>query len=245
MSNIKLLIEYDGSNYCGWQRQLNGLSIQQVIEDAILKLTNQKITINGSGRTDARVHAKGQVASFKLNSSIPPKNLYKALNQILPDDIKCLSSEEVEDDFHARYSATGKHYRYILVNREVSPAINRNYVMNVKENLDVQKMKQGATYFIGTHDFASFMAANSSVKNTVRTIHKISVRKYNQQIFIDVWGSGFLYNMVRIMVGTLIEVGKKKIQPREIEIIISHKKRQLAGKTAMAYGLTLEEVFYK
>ncbi len=245
MSNIKLLIEYDGTNYCGWQRQLNGLSIQQVIEEAITKLTNQKITINGSGRTDARVHAKGQVASFKLDSSIPPKKLYKALNQVLPDDIKCLSSMEVDEEFHARFSATGKHYRYRIVNREVMPAINRNYVMNVKEDLDIQKMKKGASYFVGTHDFVSFMAAKSSVKNTVRIINKISVSNYNQQIIIDVWANGFLYNMVRIMVGTLIEVGKNKIQPKEIETIIAKKNRQLAGKTAMASGLTLEEVFYK
>lgn len=245
MSNIKLVIEYDGTNYCGWQRQVNGISIQQVIEEAITKVTNQKITIHGSGRTDAKVHAKGQVASFKLESSIPPKNIYKALNQVLPDDIKCLTSEEVSEDFHARFSAIGKHYQYIIINRDVKSAINRNYIMNVRDNLDIEKMKQGATHFNGTHDFVGFMATNSSVKNTIRTIHKISVKSYEQQILIDVWGNGFLYNMVRIIVGTLIEVGKSTIKPQEVQSIISQKDRKLAGKTAKASGLTLVEVFYK
>ncbi|MBN2852232.1 MAG: tRNA pseudouridine(38-40) synthase TruA [Clostridia bacterium] len=244
MKNIKLTIEYDGSHYAGWQKQKNGPSIQQTLEKAVLQLTGETVIVNGSGRTDAKVHAYGQTASFKTLSSIPPDSFYKALNQKLPDDIKCVASCEVEDSFHARFSATGKHYRYIILNRNVKPAISRNYSGFYKERLDTQAMGLAIKEFEGEHDFRGFMSTGSDVKNTFRTIYETSVNVDGDFIILDFKGNGFLYNMVRIIVGTLIDVGLGKINANDIKDIILSKDRKRAGKTAKASGLYLMAVYY-
>lgn len=244
MNNIKLVIEYDGTNYCGWQRQKNGITVQELIEKSLFKITNEKISINGAGRTDAGVHARGQVATFKTNSMIPPSSLSKVINQKLPNDIKCISSEKVDDDFHARFSSTGKHYRYIILNREVKPTIKRNHVEHIKKKLNVEAMKKAIKIFEGVHNFRGFMSTGSNIKNTVREIYQATIKCEDDEIIIDIKGNGFLYNMVRIIVGTLIFVGLNKIPVTEIRGILKSKNRQNAGKTAKACGLYLIEVFY-
>jgi len=244
MINIKLTIEYDGNNYCGWQRQINGISVQEIIEDSIFKLINEKVTINGSGRTDAKVHAYGQVASFKTNSTIPPEIFYKALNRMLPNDIKCINSQLMDDNFHARYNAIGKHYRYLILNREIRPTIQRGYVEHIVKPLDINLMKKALKYFEGQHDFAGFMSSKSNIKNTIRTINSTNIDIKGDLVIIDISGNGFLYNMVRIIVGVLVDVGRGRIKIDEIEDIIESRDRNRVGKTLSACGLYLMEVFY-
>jgi len=245
MNNIKLTIEYDGSNYCGWQRQINGISVQEIIEDSIFKLINEKVTINGSGRTDAKVHAYGQVANFKTDSTIPPEIFYKALNRMLPNDIKCINSQLVDDTFHARYNATGKHYRYLILNREIRPTIQKGYVEHIVKPLDINLMKKALKYFEGQHDFVGFMSSKSNIKNTIRTINSTNIDIKGDLIIIDISGNGFLYNMVRIIVGVLVDVGRGRIKIDEIKDIIESKDRNRVGKTLSASGLYLMEVFYQ
>jgi len=244
MRNIKLTIEYDGTHYAGWQRQKNVLAIQQVIEEAIEKITSEKVDIIGSSRTDTGVHAKAYAANFHTNSNIPAERFREAINSKLPKDIVILYSEQVDEGFHARYSSTGKKYCYSILNRLQPPAINRNYVYHHKGNLDIEKMQQASKYFIGTHDFAAFKNTGSSVKTSVRTITQSEVVKCGDIVKYYVAGDGFLYNMVRIMVGTLLEVGNGKVKPEDIAKILSSKDRGNAGKSAPALGLCLEEVYY-
>lgn len=244
MRNIKLTIEYDGTNYLGWQRQKVGNTIQGTLEEAIRVLTNETVETIGSSRTDAGVHAKGFVANFKTSSKIPADKYREAINHKLPDDIVILKSEEVDEEFHARYNAMGKTYSYSILNREVPSAINRNYVYHVKRRLDIEAMREACNYFIGTHDFVSFKSSGSSVKTTVRTISELYLEEQEDTIKIYVTGDGFLYNMVRIIVGTLIMVGFNKIKPNEIENIIKEKDREKAGICVPAKGLVLEKVYY-
>ncbi len=244
MRNIKLTIEYDGTNYLGWQRQKVGNTIQGTLEEAIEVLTNETVETIGSSRTDAGVHAKGFVANFKTSSKIPADKYREAINHKLPDDIVILKSEEVDEEFHARYNAMGKTYSYSILNREVPSAINRNYVYHVKRRLDIEAMREACNYFIGTHDFVSFKSSGSSVKTTVRTISELYLEEQEDTIKIYVTGDGFLYNMVRIIVGTLIMVGFNKIKPNEIENIIKEKDREKAGICVPAKGLVLEKVYY-
>ncbi|SHE47256.1 tRNA pseudouridine(38-40) synthase TruA [Clostridium fallax] len=244
MKNIKLLIEYDGKNYHGWQRQKNQITIQEKIEEAIYKVTGEEIDLLGSSRTDSGVHAKGFVANFHTNSSIPPEKFREAINSKLPGDIVILNSEEVNKDFHARYSSKGKTYCYTLLNRDVPSALNRHYVHHIKVKLDINKMKEACKYFIGKHDFTAFKTNGSSVKTSIRTITDLHIEIIDDYIKIYITADGFLYNMVRIIVGTLINVGTNKIEPKEIENIINAKDRQKAGKCVSAEGLSLEKVFY-
>lgn len=244
MRNIKLLIEYDGSNYSGWQFQENAISIQETIQDAIKKVTGESVKLIGSGRTDAKVHALGQVANFLTNSTIPGDRFKYALNIKLPDDITILESEEVSLDFHSRFSATYKKYKYLIYNNEIPSALLRNYTFHVKEELNIEDMKKAARFFIGTHDFASFMATRSDVKTTVRTIYDVRINKNKEIIEVVVEGNSFLRNMIRIIIGTLVEVGKGKIKIFDIEKIILSKNRMAAGPTAPPQGLYLERVFY-
>ena len=244
MKNIKLLIEYNGTNYYGWQKQ-NGMdTIQGEIEKAIFLLTNEIVNVIGSSRTDAGVHAKGFVANFNTNSTIPPNKFREALNIKLPDDIVILKSEEVDSEFHARYNAKGKTYEYYILNRDVPSALMRDRTYHYKYSLDVEEMKKAANAFIGTHDFEGFKSQGSSVKGTVRTIFDVKVEKDKELIKISVKGDGFLYNMVRIIVGTLINVGRGKIDSNEMPSIIASKDRKLAGDCVPAKGLHLKEVYY-
>lgn len=244
MRNIKLTLEYDGTNYLGWQKQKIGTTIQETLEEAISLLTNEKIEVIGSSRTDAGVHAKGFVANFKTNSKIPSEKFREAINYRLPDDIVILKSEEVEEGFHSRYSARGKTYSYSILNRDVHSAIGKDYVYHVKRELDLDAMKDACKYFIGTKDFIAFKSSGSSVKTTIRTISDLYIEKQNDIIKIYVTGDGFLYNMVRIIVGTLIMVGSNKIDSTEVQNIIHSKDRNKAGICVPAIGLVLEEVYY-
>jgi len=244
MTNIKITIEYDGSGYCGWQVQPNGLSVQQVIEDAIYKITGEKLRINGSGRTDAGVHAFGQTATFITSSSIPPESFSKALNYHLPGDISIVSSCRAEEGFHARFSAKGKHYKYLIFNRGTRSPFYESRAYRVTRELDINAMKRACEFFVGTHDFAGFMATGSQVEDTVRAINALSIVESGNLIEMDVEGTGFLYNMVRIIAGTLLECGLGKINSADIPDLIRSKKREEAGPTLPAHGLYLVEVFY-
>ncbi|QAA30856.1 tRNA pseudouridine(38-40) synthase TruA [Clostridium manihotivorum] len=244
MRNIKIILEYDGSNYFGWQRQKHGATVQNKLEEAIGSLTKEKIEVIGCSRTDSGVHAKGYVANFITNSTIPGEKFKDAINTRLPEDILITFSEEVSDDFHARYSSKGKMYSYTIRNNSMPTVIGRNYFYNVKEELDVEAMINGAKYFIGTHDFKAFQNKGGSVKTSVRTITQLDFDIKDDIIKIYVSGDGFLYNMVRIIVGTLILVGRNKLKPCDVEKIISDGIRQKAGKCSPASGLCLEKVFY-
>lgn len=244
MRNIKLTLEYDGTNYLGWQKQKVGITIQGTLEEAIKVLTKEEVEVTGSSRTDAGVHAKGFVANFKTNSKIPSEKFREAINHNLPEDIVILKSEEVEEEFHARYNAMGKTYSYSILNRDVPSAIDRNYLYHVKRRLDVESMKEACQYFIGTHDFSAFKTSGSSVKTTVRTIKELYIEDNDDIIKIYVTGDGFLYNMVRIIVGTLIMVGSNKIKPLEVKNIIASKEREKAGICVPSSGLVLEKVHY-
>ena len=246
MRNIKLTIEYDGTNYCGWQVQENAPSIQEEIERALFSITGEKIRINGSGRTDAGVHARGQAANFTTSSLIPQEKFAYALNSLLPRDIVVKDLREVTLDFHARYNAVGKRYSYLIINSKFPSALLRNYAYHINycERLDIDRIKKAAQGFIGTYDFSGFMASGSKVTNTVRTIYELSVEKEKDLIYFNYKGNGFLYNMVRIITGTLLYTGIGKINPEDIKDIIMSKDRNRAGITVPAHGLYLDEVYY-
>lgn len=244
MRNIRLKIEYDGTNYCGWQVQPDQMTIQQKIEEAIFKVTGEKVNIIGSSRTDSGVHAREFVANFLVGDRVPVWKFRGAINYNLPDDIVVLEAVEVDEKFHARYDSKGKTYSYTILNREMPPAIERNVVYHYKYDLDVEKMKEACQYFIGTHDFAAFKSVGGSQKTSVRTVTDLHIVTEGNYIRIYISADGFLYNMVRIIVGTLILVGNNKIEPSEIKNIINLKDRTKAGKCVPACGLCLEEVFY-
>ncbi|KRQ87265.1 tRNA pseudouridine synthase A [Caloramator mitchellensis] len=244
MRNIKLIIEYDGTNYCGWQKQKNGISIEEMIEKSIEKILKEKVELIGSSRTDAKVHAKGQVANFFTNTRVPAEKICNALNSVLPEDIKIIHSEEVSKEFHSRYDSKGKKYSYLIVNREVPLALYRNYAAHVKYDLNLGNMQEACKYFLGEHDFSAFRSTGSSVKTSVRNIMLLELIKRDEFITVNIEANGFLYNMVRIIVGTLIDVGRGKIKPNEIKDIIQSKDRKRAGATAPPQGLYLEKVYY-
>lgn len=243
MRNIKLTIQYNGKNYCGWQKQNDSLGIQGTIEQAIKEITNEDVKITGSGRTDAGVHALGQVANFNTETNIPVENIPNALNSKLPKDISIISAEEMPLDFHSRYCAKGKTYRYMIYNNTYRTPIYNNISYFVKYDLDLEKMQKEAKSLIGTYDFKGFMSSGSSVKDTVRTIYDIQIIKQEDLIVIEVQGNGFLYNMVRIIVGTLVDIGRGRIN-LDMSSIIESKSRSMAGHTAPAQGLFLKKVDY-
>lgn len=244
MRNIKLLIEYDGTNYFGWQKQPNKITVQETITKVIEEVTKEKIELIGSSRTDSGVHARGFVANFKTNSKIPSEKFREALNVKLPMDIVIVKSEEVESDFHSRYSAKGKTYSYTIYNDDRPLAIGRQYVLHKKDRLNIDDMKTACKYIIGTQDFSSFKSSGSSTKTSVRTVSKLYIEEKEKFITVYITGDGFLYNMVRIIVGTLLEVGKGKIKPEEIKNIISQRDRTKSGPCVPANGLILENVYY-
>ena len=245
MRNIKLIIEYDGKDFNGWQKQPNKLNIQGEIEKAIERITGEKVDLMASGRTDAGVHAIGQVANFKTNSNIPIEKIPIALNTNLKKSIIIKSAEEVEERFHSRLNCKRKTYRYVINNSKYGTAIYRNLETHIPQKLNVEKMKQAVKYFEGEHDFKAFKASGTSSKSSVRTIYKAEIiEKENEKIYIELTGNGFLYNMVRIIAGTLVEVGLEKIEPEDIKEIIKSKKRENAGKTLPPQGLYLLKVEY-
>jgi tRNA pseudouridine38-40 synthase len=242
MRNIKLTLEFDGTNYSGWQRQNNVMTVQQKLEEAIESIMGKPVEVTGSSRTDAGVHAKGFIANFHTESTINPYKLMGGINAKLPDDIVVTVCEEADSLFHSRYSSTGKTYSYSIINRSQPAAIGRNYAFYYRKNLNIQAMEEAAQYFLGTQDFSAFRNLGSTVKTSVRTITSIRMTKEGDLIRIFISGDGFLYNMVRIMVGTLIDVGTGKRNAEDIKKIILSRDRRNAAKVVPACGLCLEKV---
>ena len=244
MSKFKILIEYDGSNYVGWQRQNNGNSIQSSLERAVYQLTGEKIFLFGAGRTDAGVHALGQVAHFNLKKEFKTHNIQDGLNQYLrPQPIAILEAEKIHQDFHARFSAKKRTYEYIITNRRPPLTIKKNISWGVFKKLDIKKMKFEAEFFKGKHDLEAFRSIHCQSNSAIKTIDNIIIINENNDIIITVSAKSFLHSQVRIMVGTLVEIGKGKIT-ESINEIIQKEKRSQAGITAPACGLYLIKVEY-
>ena len=245
MKRVKLVVAYDGTNYRGWQVQNNGETIESMLNRAISSLTGEDIHVMGSSRTDSGVHAMGNVAVFDTEARMAADKFSYALNQRLPEDIRIQNSCEVPSDFHPRYQKTVKTYEYRILNREFPlPAYRLNTHFTYRP-LDVARMQEAAQYLEGEHDFQSFCAAGAQVKTTVRTIHELTVEKEGDLIVIRVTGNGFLYNMVRIIAGTLMKVGMGEWEAERMTEILEGRDRKLAGPTAPAKGLTLMEIHFK
>jgi tRNA pseudouridine38-40 synthase len=241
---IRLILEYDGTAYAGWQRQENALAVQQVVEEKWTKLTGERLAFTGSSRTDAGVHAMGQNVHFDTASKIPPDKIAFALNTLLPADIRVRASMAAEAGFHARFGATGKVYRYTAYNARHDCALGRLTSVHVPLPLDIARMQREADAMCGRHDFAAFAAAGSIVRDTVRTVFRVQIRREGRWVQMYIHGDGFLYNMVRILAGTLIEVGTGKREEGAVARALQSRSRLDLGMTAPARGLTLMEVFY-
>lgn len=239
MKRIMLKVAYDGTAYHGWQIQPNGETIEGVLNRCLSELLQEKIEVIGASRTDSGVHAKENIAVFDTNSLMPPEKVAYALNVRLPEDIRIQGSEEVAADFHPRHCDSRKTYEYRIYNATFSMPTERLYSYFTYVPLDVEKMREAAGYFVGMHDFKSFCSADTQVENTVRQVESVEVCKVDNVITIRVTGRGFLYNMVRIMAGTLMEVGRGRLKPEDIKGILEAKDRNAAGPTAPACGLTL------
>ena len=245
LRNIKLTIEYDGTDYQGWQRQLNTReTLQEIIEEVLRGILQKKVSLIVSGRTDAGVHARGQVANFKTYTKIPLKKLKRALNSLLPDDIVVTRAQDIAWDFHARFAAKTKIYRYAIINQKYPSVFWRKFAYFVPFKLDFRLMQKEARALLGRHDFRCFQAAGRKAKDTVRTIKKIKVTKKGSIIFIDIQANGFLYKMVRNIAGTLIEVGRGRKPQISIKKILNSRNRQFAGPTVASCGLCLLRVQY-
>ena len=245
MKRIKLTIAYDGTNYCGWQVQPNGITVEEVVNMALKKLTGEDIQVIGASRTDSGVHALGNVAVFDTHTTIPPERISYALNQRLPEDIVIVKSEEVAEDFHPRYCDCSKTYEYHILNTRIPIPTKRLTNYFVSYDLDVEKMRKAAGYLIGEHDFVSFCNVRTDVEDTVRTVTELEILKDGEEITIRISGNGFLYNMVRIIVGTLIRVGRGFYEPEKVKEILEAKDRKAAGVTAPPHGLILAEIRYE
>lgn len=246
MRNIKLTITYDGKRYLGWQRLGDSdKTIQGKIESILKQMTGEEIEIIGSGRTDSGTHARGQVANFKTETSMTRAEMLDFLNRYLPRDIVVTKVEEVQDRFHARYNCTGKQYSYYVWNNVIPTVFERNHSFHYPQKLDLDKMNQACEKLIGTHDFIGFSALKKSKKSTVRTIEKLSIEQEGSMLHFTFVGDGFLYKMVRIIVGTLLEIGSGSMDVTEIENIFEKKVRQQAGETVPAQGLFLDDVYYR
>ena len=245
MRKLKILIEYEGTRYYGWQLQPNQVSIQEVLESKLHKITREKIRVIGSGRTDSGVHAEGQVAHFQTTSTMKLQEFLKALNSLLPSDIVVKKVEEAKPDFHAQISATRKTYRYTILNRDYPSALQGRMAHYIATpTLDVTAMRKAARCLVGSHDFKSFQGSGCTAKTTMREIYRLSVVKKDDFIRITVDGSGFLKYMVRNIVGTLIEIGWGNWPPEQMRAILKSKNRRLAGPTAPSRGLCLVKVVY-
>ncbi len=244
MRNIKLTIEYDGKDFNGWQKQPNKLNIQGEIERAIEAITGEKVELNASGRTDAGVHALGQVANFKVESKIPIEKMAIAINSQVKNSIRIINAEEVDENFHSRYNCRQKTYRYIINNSPYGSSVYRNLEYHMPVKLDFEKMEKAIKYFEGEHDFKAFKSSGTSSKSSIRTIYKAELKREGSRIIIELTGNGFLYNMVRIISGTLVDIGLGKIEPDSIPEIIDSQDRTRAGKTLPPHGLYLLNVEY-
>ena len=244
MRNIKLVIEYDGKEYKGWQKQPDRLNIQGEIEKALETITSEKVELIGSGRTDAGVNALGQVANFKTNSKLQIEKFPYAINSLIKKSIRIKLAEEVDENFHSRYTCKRKTYQYTIDNSEQGTAIYRNMRYHFPIRLNESKMNEAVKFLIGTYDFKSFKASGTSSKSSVRTIYDAKVWREEDLVKIELTGNGFLYNMIRIIAGTLLEVGEGKHEPIDVKKILDAQDRNKAGKTLPASGLCLMRVEY-
>jgi tRNA pseudouridine38-40 synthase len=244
MRTIKLIIEYEGTRYAGWQVQPNGLSVQEVVEEALARILGERVRVFSSGRTDAGVHARGMAAAFQTEKTIPLSAFSDGLNSLLPQDIAVRTANEAPYGFNPRGDAKGKHYRYTIHNSSRRSPLSRLYVWRIGHQLDLKAMDQASRHFVGEKDFSAFRASNCSAKTTIRRVDSLDMTRDGDLIVIDVRGSGFLKNMVRIIVGTLVSVGRGRISPDDIPVIFASGDRRLAGSTAPPQGLCLMEVFY-
>jgi len=252
MRNILLTIKYDGRDYSGWQRQPGKRTVCGRLEEVLSSYFDMDIKLEGTSRTDAGVHAYGQRATLKADIKVPIEKLPKVINTALADDrlegmsdIQIVDAKDMPEGFHARFDSKGKRYIYKIRNTEDVDIFQKNYCFHVREALDIDQMRKAAEYIVGEHDFACFQTAGGNpVETTVRTVTKLNIDKENEFVIVKIEGDGFLYNMVRIIVGTLVDVGLKKIKPEDLKDIIESKDRGNAGKTAPAGGLYLDEIFY-
>lgn len=242
---VRLIVAYDGTNYHGWQIQNNAITVEEILQQALCDLLQEPIELVGASRTDAGVHARGNVAVFDTHTRIPAEKIAIAVNQRLPEDIRVMQSEEVEEQFHPRYAESEKTYEYHISNVPIQLPTRRLYSYFVYLPLDVEKMQEAAKLFVGEHDFAGFCSAKSQVQTTVRTIYDCQVEKEGDEICIRVRGNGFLYNMVRIIAGTLVEVGLGRRKLSTVSQAIEKADRSLAGPTAPPEGLTLIKIEYQ
>lgn len=238
---IMLYVAYDGTDYHGWQFQPEAITVEGVLNKALSELLNDDITVIGASRTDAGVHSMGNVAVFDTILRIPAEKFPYALNERLPDDIRVVEGREVALDFHPRKCDSRKTYEYHILNTQFEIPVKSRYTYHVYNKLDIEKMREASKYFLGEHDFTSFCSVNSQAENHIRTIYNVDIIKYDDEIIISVTGNGFLYNMVRIIAGTLIDVGKGKTKPESIISIIEAEDRCVAGPTAPAKGLLLKK----
>ena len=245
MKRVKLTVAYDGTNYCGWQLQPNGVTIEEVLNRELSALLKESIAVIGASRTDSGVHARGNVAVFDTENRMPADKICFAVNQKLPDDIRVLASEEVPGDWHPRKANCTKTYEYKILNRKISMPLERLYSYFCYFPLDVERMRRAAEYIVGEHDFKSFCTVRTQAEDTVRTVYCLDVDKNGDMITIRISGSGFLYNMVRIIAGTLLKVGMGVYPPEHVAEIIAARNRQAAGQTAPAQGLTLISMEYE
>lgn len=244
MKNIKLTIEYDGTNYSGWQKQPHKKTVQLAIEEAVKKITGETIALLGSGRTDSGVHALGQVANFKTNTNLDTGKLHKALNSILPDDIAVIEVEEASENFHSQYDSKSKIYQYRILNRSYPSAHLRKKVWLINQKLDIEQMRKASDFLLGTHDFKVFSHQNLTVKTTVRNVLNSHLSKNGDLIEFEIEADGFLKRMVRMIVGTIVNVGKGKLGPEEFAYILESQKKNKFVGSAPPYGLFLKEVKY-
>ena len=245
LRNIRLVIQYKGTAYAGWQRQKGNIqTIQGVLEGCIFKMTDERVTINASGRTDAGVHATAQVVNFYTNSHLGPDVLLRALNSLLPNDIVVRYADEVSLDFHSRFSAKSKTYAYLILNDRLPSPFFIDFSWQIHKRLNLETMRKAANYLLGIHDFCSFMNAGTPVKSTVREIYRLDIENIPPFIVIEIEASGFLRQMARNIVGLLVEIGRERRLPDEVPDIIEGKNRSLAAMTAPAQGLFLKEVRY-
>jgi tRNA pseudouridine38-40 synthase len=246
MKNLRMIIEYDGTGYYGWQRQLGDITIQQVLEETLQRITGEKVTLHGSSRTDAGVHALHQVAHFRTSSRIPERNLLLGLNSLIPRNIVIRDLAEVDENFHARYSAKSKRYFYRIFNSGMRAALQRNYCWCVFKPLDAGRMAEAASVLIGVHDFTAFCSAHTDVKSSVREVYDARVEREERSFLrFSIEANGFLRHMVRAIVGTLVDVGKGKLTPMDFRKILESRDRSRAGATAPPQGLFLAGVKYE
>lgn len=245
MKRFKMIVAYDGTNYNGFARQPNGITIQETLEEAISKIVQHEVRTLGAGRTDQGVHAKGQCVTFDSETRVPEEKLARAINSQLPLDISVKSVEEVSMDFQPRFGAKRKTYRYQILNSQVRDPFLYKYSLQYPYKIDIERMQEAANQMVGEHDFACFCSAGSSVKDTVREIYSIEIKKHEDLITVDICGNGFLYNMVRIIIGTLLRVNEGKLSTGDIIKIINGKDRQKAGPTVPPQGLTMLDIIYE